>query len=148
MATTTYNCISGLNYGQVEGCLSHGEGPSCPSGTGLGARPLPSGPSEGFRGRVTHLAGQGQRGWEHPSRGGCSFRSRCPPLPSSSSAGALGQQEGQGRGLPPESTQPPQGRRAARGLTLSKHTRFSCPQMLILWGLMQKIPTFLSRRCA
>lgn len=29
--------------------------------------------------------------------------------------------------------------------TLSKQMRFSCPQMLILWGLMQKMPTRLSR---
>lgn len=28
--------------------------------------------------------------------------------------------------------------------TLSKQIRFSCPQMLILWGLIQKIPTFFS----
>lgn len=28
--------------------------------------------------------------------------------------------------------------------TLSKQTRFSCPQMFILWGLIQKMPTFFS----
>lgn len=33
-------------------------------------------------------------------------------------------------------------------LTLSKQTRFICPQILILCGLMQKIPMFFSRRCA
>lgn len=32
--------------------------------------------------------------------------------------------------------------------TLSKQTRFICPQMLILCGLMQKIPKFLRRLCA
>lgn len=33
-------------------------------------------------------------------------------------------------------------------LTLSKQTRFICPQILILCGLMQKIPMRLRRRCA
>lgn len=28
--------------------------------------------------------------------------------------------------------------------TLSKQTRFSCPQIFILWGLIQKIPIFFS----
>lgn len=33
-------------------------------------------------------------------------------------------------------------------LTLSKQTKFICPQMLILCGLIQKIPMRLRRRCA
>lgn len=33
-------------------------------------------------------------------------------------------------------------------LALSKQTRFICPQILILCGLIQNIPMFLRRRCA
>lgn len=88
-----------------------------------------------------------------PERGGRLFQvPLSPPFPASLQQGPMGSKRGPGPGAPllppPESIQPPQPGRVARGRTLSKQTRFSCPQMLILWGLMQKIPTFFSRRCA
>lgn len=54
-----------------------------------------------------------------------------------------------GGSLPPQPQEGSEQQKGGlRGPTLSKQMRFSWPQMLILWGLMQKMPTLFSRLCA